>query len=53
VYKRVNGRKILKSIFKTWDGGTDWVDMAQDRDKWWALVNRVVNLRVLYDAGVS
>jgi hypothetical protein len=27
-----------------WDG-TDWIDLAQDRDQWWALVNTVVNLR--------
>jgi hypothetical protein len=29
-----------------WDG-VDWVDMAQDRDEWRALVNTVSNLRVL------
>ena len=23
-----------------------WIDLAQDRDKWWALVNVVMNLRV-------
>jgi hypothetical protein len=28
-----------------WDG-VDWMDMAQDRDKWRALVNTVLNLRV-------
>jgi hypothetical protein len=27
-------------------GGTDWMDLAHDRDKWWALVNAVMNLRV-------
>jgi len=30
-----------------WDvGGMDWIDLAQDRDRWWALVNVVMNLRV-------
>jgi hypothetical protein len=28
-----------------WDG-VDWIDMAQDRDQWRALVNSVLNLRV-------
>jgi hypothetical protein len=27
-------------------GGVDWMDMAQDRDQWRALVNTVMNLRV-------
>jgi hypothetical protein len=28
-------------------GGMDWIDMAQDRDRWRALVNAVMNLGVL------
>jgi len=27
-------------------GGIDWIDLAQDRDRWWALVNAVINLQV-------
>jgi hypothetical protein len=29
----VDGRIILKSIFKMWDGGMDWIDLAQVRDR--------------------
>jgi hypothetical protein len=27
--------------------GVDWIDMAQDRDQWRAVVNTVLKLRVL------
>jgi hypothetical protein len=30
--------------------GVDWIDMAQDRDQWRALVNTVLNLRVPWNA---
>jgi hypothetical protein len=42
-------RYILASEFYVgfvgW-GGMDWIDMAQDRDRWRALVNTVINLWV-------
>jgi hypothetical protein len=27
-------------------GVMDWINLAQDRDQWWAIVNTVVNLWV-------
>jgi hypothetical protein len=35
---------IKLDLREMWDG-MDWIDLAQDRDKWRALVN-TVNLRV-------
>jgi hypothetical protein len=29
-----------------WLGDVDWIDLAQDRDRWWALVNAVMNRRI-------
>jgi len=25
-------------------GGMDWIELAQDRDRWWALAHAVMNL---------
>jgi hypothetical protein len=29
----------------------DWIGLAQERDRWWALVNAVMNLWVPYNSG--
>jgi hypothetical protein len=47
----VDGRIILKWAIKNWNGGMDWIKLAQDRDRWRALVNAVMNLRVPQNAG--
>jgi len=27
-------------------GDMDWIELAQDKDRWWALVNAVMNIGV-------
>jgi hypothetical protein len=40
----VDNNKIdLREI--VWDG-MNWIDLPEERDKWWALVNTVMNFRV-------
>jgi hypothetical protein len=39
-------RIILKWIFKKWNGGMDWIELGENRDKRRALMNAVMNLRV-------
>jgi hypothetical protein len=52
------GKRPLETLRRRWEdnikidfqevgfGGTDWVELTQDRDMWWVLVNAVMNLRV-------
>jgi hypothetical protein len=30
-----------------WGGGVEWIQLAQDRDKWWVIMNAVMNFYVL------
>ena len=50
-YPRVDGWIILKLILKKWDGRMDWTNMAQDSDRWRALLTAVMNLRVPENVG--
>ena len=37
---------IKKDLREVGCGGMDWIDLAQDRDRWWPLVNAVMNIHV-------
>jgi len=52
------GKRRLERLRRTWEnnikmdfqelgcGGMDWIELAQDRDRWRTLVNEAMNLRV-------
>jgi hypothetical protein len=43
----LEGRIILRWVFRKWPmGAIELIDLSQDRDRWRALVNVVMNLRV-------
>jgi hypothetical protein len=42
----VDGKIILRWIFRNLGGGLDWVELTQDRDRRRAFVTPVMNLRV-------
>jgi hypothetical protein len=60
---RPEGRRPLGRPKRRWEdnikmdlreiefGNVDWINLAQDRDRWRALVNMVMNLRVPLNAG--
>jgi hypothetical protein len=60
---RPEGKRPLGSPRRTWVdniktdpreigwGGMDWIDLAQDRDQWRALVNMIMNLPVACNVG--
>jgi hypothetical protein len=47
----IDGSIMLKWTFEKWGGGMDWISLAQDRDRWQAVVNVIMNLWVAENAG--
>jgi hypothetical protein len=41
----LDGRIILKMDYRERGVGVDWINLAQNRDQWRAVVNTVMNLR--------
>jgi hypothetical protein len=38
---------IMMDLQEVGCGGIDWIELAQDTNRWWVLVNAVMNLLVL------
>jgi len=42
-----DGMILLKCIFEKWDGGgMNWINLAEDIDRCWVLVNVVMTLQI-------
>jgi hypothetical protein len=42
----IDRRIILKLSSRSGKWGMDWIDVVRDRERWWALVNAVMKLRI-------
>ena len=51
VNTRIAWEDNIKMDLQEVGGGGDWMELAQDRDRWRALVNTVMNFRVPYNVG--
>ena len=41
-----DGRIILRWMFRKWAGNMDWINLAENRERWRALVNGVMKFLV-------
>jgi hypothetical protein len=46
VPKRARKYNIKIDLMETGLGSADWINLAQNRDRWWGLVSMVINLLV-------
>ena len=53
LYKTIRINHIKMDLREVGGGGGDWMELAQDRDRWRALVGTVRNLRVPKMRGIS
>ena len=51
--RRIWEDNIKMELQEVGRGCGDWMELAQDRDRWRAFVNKVRNLRVLKMPGIS
>jgi hypothetical protein len=42
----VNGWVVLKDLKETGWEGLDWTWLSYDTEKWWAILNAIINLRI-------
>jgi transposase len=47
----VDGDNIKVNLQDVGWGGMDWIEFPQDRGRWWALVNAVMNLQFPQNVG--
>ena len=44
--RRRRWKANIEMIFKKWNEGVEWIDLAQDKHWWRAIINRVAKIRV-------
>ena len=50
-YRCSKQRRKLDGSSGSGKSGMNWIDLAKGRNRWWVLVNAVMNLHISYNAG--